>query len=147
MSSNLAKSTGIWEKPFLPGSQNQSCKDWGLRGDVKDHLSQCSMYQVIKPTPRTWPAMASSWLRPEAKAPGSPPSHGPQIKARRIRHKKRKRISSFFSSQETDFTNGNKRMINKLGVLNAFSTYSIFNLQCISQDVIPLFVKEDLWII
>ena len=31
-------------------------------------------------------------------------------------------------------------MFGRLGVLNAFLTYDIFNLQCVYQDVTPIFI-------
>lgn len=38
-------------------------------------------------------------------------------------------------------------MFSKVGVLNRLSTYNIFNLRCIYQDVTPLYVEEQLYII
>lgn len=35
-------------------------------------------------------------------------------------------------------------MFSRLGVLNAFSTYTTFNLQWVYRDVMPLQVEEDL---
>lgn len=38
-------------------------------------------------------------------------------------------------------------IFNRLGVVNAFLTYFIFNLQWLSRDITPLYVKEGLYLV